>query len=247
MYYYQFNIGDYASATQHLDDTEDLAYRRMLDLYYSKEKPLPLDVKDIARLIRMRTHSDSIANVLSDFFTQKKDGYHCMRVDKEISAFKGKSDKARASAKARWNKNKDLADNKRNANASETQSDSNANHKPLTNNQEPVKENKPIVDKSPEFNFRNEFILLGVKKNFIDQWLKVRKNKRATNSELAFKKLVTEMSKSGLTFNDAVKTSVENSWSGFNTDWITKPVNQQNDILEQSANSDWHLVENKGF
>lgn len=131
MHYYQFNIGDYVSSTQHLDDTEDLAYRRMLDIYYSKELPLPEDQKDIARLIRMRTHTESIATVLHEFFVLKKDGYHCERADKEVLAFQSKSDKARKSAEARWNKNKDLPDKSNDANALRTECEGNAKHKTL--------------------------------------------------------------------------------------------------------------------
>lgn len=131
MHYYQFNIGDYVSSTQHLDETEDLAYRRMLDIYYSKELPLPADQSDIARLIRMRSHTESIATVLHEFFVLRKDGYHCERADKEVLAFQSKSDKARKSAEARWNKNKDLQDKTENANALRSECEGNAKHKTL--------------------------------------------------------------------------------------------------------------------
>ena len=40
MNYYPFHIGDYASHTRHLTLMEDLAYRRLLDLYYLHERPL---------------------------------------------------------------------------------------------------------------------------------------------------------------------------------------------------------------
>lgn len=131
MHYYQFNIGDYVSSTQHLDETEDLAYRRMLDIYYSKELPLPADQGDIARLIRMRSNTESIATVLHEFFVLRKDGYHCERADKEILAFQSKSDKARKSAEARWNKNKDLPNKTKDANALRADCEGNAKHKTL--------------------------------------------------------------------------------------------------------------------
>ena len=35
MHFYQFNIGDYASHTRHLNPIEDIAYRRLLDIYYA--------------------------------------------------------------------------------------------------------------------------------------------------------------------------------------------------------------------
>jgi uncharacterized protein YdaU (DUF1376 family) len=44
MNYYPFHVGDYAAHTAHLEPMEDLAYRRMLDAYYLRESPLPVDV-----------------------------------------------------------------------------------------------------------------------------------------------------------------------------------------------------------
>ena len=124
MHYYQFNIGDYQSHTAHLSEMEDLAYRRLLDWYYLHECPIPLDSNEIARQIRMRSHSDSIAIVLQEYFERTTDGWIHHRADKEIEKTGDKSQKASASAKARWNKAKD-------ANALPAQSDSNATHNTL--------------------------------------------------------------------------------------------------------------------
>ena len=117
MHYYQFNIGDYKSHTSHLTELEDLAYRRMLDWSYLHEKPLPKDIKEISRVIRMRTHSDCIAVVLRDFWQEVEDGYVNDRVIRELGKIGEKSDKARASARARWD-----------ANAMRTQCEGNATH-----------------------------------------------------------------------------------------------------------------------
>ena len=51
MHYYQFNIGDYAKATRHLTNDEDLAYRRLIELYYDTEKPLIKDIQKFWILI----------------------------------------------------------------------------------------------------------------------------------------------------------------------------------------------------
>ena len=153
MHYYQFNIGDYIKDTTHLEPMEDLAYRRMIDLYYSTEKALPADVDQIARLTRMRSHSDCIAIVLQDFFTLEDDGYHQFRIDVEIAGYQEKSDKARNSAKARWKKAREQAkveetQSEGNANALNPQCEGNAKHKPLTNNQEPI--NKDLSSSNDE-------------------------------------------------------------------------------------------------
>jgi len=122
MHYYEFNIGDYMRDTAHLDEMEDLAYRRMLDLYYLKESPLPKSIAEIAKLIRMRTHSESIANVLREYFTLTDAGYVNAKANSTLLKIYDKSEKAKKSAEKRW-ENQRLKD----ANALPTQSERNAN------------------------------------------------------------------------------------------------------------------------
>ena len=135
MHYYQFNIGDYKSHTEHLTELEDLAYRRMLDWYYLHETPLPLETSEIARLIRMRTHTDCIAVVLQEFFIRTETGWANHRADQEIAKAGEKSSKASESAKARWSKQKD-------ANAMRTHSESNATQDTIHITQDPEHKNR---------------------------------------------------------------------------------------------------------
>lgn len=122
MHYYQFNIGDYKSHTEHLSEMEDLAYRRLLDWYYLHETPIPLDIAETARQIRMRSHTDCIATVLQEYFIRTDDGWTHGRADKEIAKTGEKSAKASESAKKRWDKE---------AKAMRTHSESNATHNTL--------------------------------------------------------------------------------------------------------------------
>ena len=130
MHYYQFNIGDYQSHTSHLSEIEDLAFRRMLDWCYLHEKPLPFDVDEISRQIRMRTHCESIAIVLREYFERSEDGWINVRAIQEMLKVGEKSEKASASAKARWGK--------KDANALPTQSEGNATHNTLPKTQDKV-------------------------------------------------------------------------------------------------------------
>lgn len=98
--YYPFHLGDYLAHTAHLDPIEDIAYRRMLDLYYMREGPLPHDVGEIARLIRMRDAADRVQSVLREFFEDAEDGYRHKRCDEEILRMQERQAKARASAEA---------------------------------------------------------------------------------------------------------------------------------------------------
>jgi len=127
MHYYQFNIGDYQSHTGHLSELEDLAYRRLLDWVYLHEKPIPLEINEVARHIRMRTHCESIDIVLQEFFIRTEAGWVSDRVQREIAKAGDKSQKASQSAKARWD-----------ANALRTQSEGNATHNTLPITQNPI-------------------------------------------------------------------------------------------------------------
>jgi uncharacterized protein YdaU (DUF1376 family) len=75
--YYSFHIGDYTTNTAHLTHLEDLAYRRMLDLYYRTENPLGSNVHEIARMVRMSDAHiaggfDAVKTVLDEFFTESE-------------------------------------------------------------------------------------------------------------------------------------------------------------------------------
>ena len=93
MHYYQFNIGDYKSHTEHLSEMEDLTYRRLLDWYYLHESRIPLEINEVARQIRMRSHTDCIAVVLQEYFERTEFGWVHHRADKEIAKAGEKSTK----------------------------------------------------------------------------------------------------------------------------------------------------------
>lgn len=102
--FYSFHIGDYAGATRHLSWDEDMAYRRMLDAYYSREQPLPLDRRQIYRLVSAseKRQRDAVDAVLTEFFSEAPDGWRNTRADEEIGKALVKKEKARQSAAFRW-------------------------------------------------------------------------------------------------------------------------------------------------
>jgi uncharacterized protein YdaU (DUF1376 family) len=139
MHYYQHNIGDYRRDTSHLSLVEHGIYRQLMDSYYLDEQPLCADLAKLMRShsVRSADEQQSLKNVLADFFELTENGYIHKRCDEVIAEYHGKSDKARASAMARWgNKHKDV-----DANALPTQSERNPNGM-LTINQEPRTNNQ---------------------------------------------------------------------------------------------------------
>jgi len=135
MHYYQFNIGDYASHTRHLNVVEDCAYRRLLDFYYLHEKPIKQH--DIARQINMREHEQEVLSVLNEFFLSTDQGFVSPRANKEIEHFHSRIEQASKAGKA-------SAERRFNARSTDVQPTN--NQEPITINQEPyIKEGKPSL------------------------------------------------------------------------------------------------------
>lgn len=82
---YTFNIVNHIANTAHLEPLEDLAYRRMIDLYYRREAPLPSRAHDVARLIRMRQHMPEVESVLHEFFRFTTNGWEHPGANNEIT------------------------------------------------------------------------------------------------------------------------------------------------------------------
>ena len=209
MHYYQFNIGDYQSHTSHLSLEEDLAYRRLLDWCYLHERPLPKDHKQIARLIRMPTHSECIATVLLEFFQETDDGYFSTRVEQEVQRVNDKAEKARCSARKRWD-----------ANALQPQSEGNATQDtiPKTHNTLPSKEKKATVVAHP----------LTVTEQVWSDWLQIRKAKKLPMTETAWSQIQNEFRKSNLSDQQGVEYCCLSNWASFKTAWYEKNMQEQN-------------------
>ena len=147
MNYYKFNVGDYSAATRHLSMLEHGAYRLLLDVYYTTEKPLPADLKAAARKAGARSKDEvaAVETVLGEFFHLTADGWVNNRCAVEIESYKTKAETNKVVGRlgGRPKKStKTVAENNPDGFEKETQtvSENNPKHKPLTNNQEPIPE-----------------------------------------------------------------------------------------------------------
>lgn len=104
MNYVQFHIGDWESGTRLLTPLEKGIYIDLLMLYYSTERPILRSYFD--RITRGYTEDERKAfdYVVSQYFEEQDDGFHNARCDEEIAKAAEKSEKARKSIQARWNK-----------------------------------------------------------------------------------------------------------------------------------------------
>ena len=195
MHFYSFNIGDYISHTKHLSDLEDLAYRRLLDLYYLHERTLNEDVSLVARKINMKDNVPEVRVVLDEFFKLEVGiGWTNPRADEEIQKYQSKIQSAiragKASALAR-------------SNASSTVVQPNKKQETLNKKQE-------TNIKRP----RN------VSKKTWDDFLVHRKNKKAPLTETALKGIKNEVKKTSISLEDALVMCQARGWQSFKSDWV---------------------------
>ena len=89
---------------------------------------------------------------------------------------------------------------------------------------------KPInnINTIKSFDFKKAFLQLDVDSKILEDWLKVRKTKKAVNSETAFNAIKKKMEASGKSFNECVKISAEKSWAGFDIEWTKEKTKYDN-------------------
>lgn len=75
-------------------------------------------------------------------------------------------------------------------------------------------------EKDVRFDFKKSLLEIGVSPQVAEDWLKVRKAKKAANTETAFKRIQEEIELSGLSADECITIAVERSWQGFKAEWV---------------------------
>lgn len=84
------------------------------------------------------------------------------------------------------------------------------------------------ITQTKAFDFKGALLEAGATAESVHVWLQIRKNKRAVNSEFAFKALQREADKIGWSIKDCVIKCVERSWMGFEAKYIEDSNNNKN-------------------
>ena len=206
MNFYPFHIGDYISHTSHLSDLEDLAYRRMMDLYYQHEKPFHQSL-DIAR--KIRSTQTIVDQLLPEFFewNEEDKSWHSKRADEEIAKYRDRLNKASKAGKA----------------SVEARMNTRLTPVEPTKNQEPITKNhKPIKDITPE----------GVNSSVFEDFVKLRNKLKAPVTKTALQGIEREAVKAGITLQAALELCCARGWRGFKAEWVKEePVKQKQNPL----------------
>ena len=102
------------------------------------------------------------------------------------------------------------------------------------------KETSPqVAPAPPPFNFRKAMLNEGFAPELVDEWLKIRKAKKAINSELALKTFIEQVRKTNQDINAILSIIVQKQWKGFEADWLHSTQSTQT-----TANNQIFLDEN---
>jgi uncharacterized protein YdaU (DUF1376 family) len=202
MNFYPFHIGDYISHTSHLSDEEDLAYRRMIDLYYLNEAPFEPELHLIAR--KIKSNPEVVDVILNEFFVFEDGKWHNKRADLEIAKYQFVKESGKKGAEKRW------------ANREEKPSQCPPNSPP---NATPIA-TKTITKTITNTNNKDIPIPEGMNIVVWNDYLKLRKGQKKPLTETALKGLQREADKADMTLVKALEICCERGWIGFKADWI---------------------------
>jgi hypothetical protein len=190
-------------------------FMRLICLYWNKECILSYDDAEIEI---DKEHLDiliakKIVRLVDEFISIEF-------LNEQLVNISETSDKRREAVLQRWAKVKQNNTSVLQVNTSVLQNDTEKSREELDKNRE---DNiKPTA-----FSFFNSLISLGADKQLVNDWLKVRKNKKATNTETAFNRFKNQYELSGYTVNEVLTKCIEKSWSGFEAEWYKKLSKQQ--------------------
>jgi uncharacterized protein YdaU (DUF1376 family) len=158
VFYYKFNISDWALHTAHLTLIEEAVYFRLINHYYDSESIIPLETQPIFRRLRLGSDVEIAEQILNEFFVKTDEGFLHNRCDKVLKEYRKTAKKNKVNGAKGGRPKKDagssISQDKPSGLTVETQVEPkhNPNYKLITTNQELEtinQSNKDIGDKSP--------------------------------------------------------------------------------------------------
>lgn len=198
----------------HLSNEEDLAYRRLLEMYYDTEQPIHDDLELISR--RIRVTSQALNFVLKEFFVLTSKGWKSKRCDMVINDYHEMAEKNRRNGQ-KGGRPRKATEGQENPVGSQSVAigmpvvtQVKPNYKPRTINQEP--KIKATVVAAPE----------GVSSEIWDSFVQQRKAKKAPITPLVMSGIEEQAKLAGWTIENALKEICFRGWMSFKAEWVAK-------------------------
>ena len=228
MNYYEHHIGDYDADTAHLSWLEDMAYTRLMRLYYRKEAPIPADVAQACRLVRAQSKDERAAvdTVLREFFVLRDDGWHQDRCDAEVAAYQARVEHNRRVGKKGGRPRKVQPNDK--PESAPPGSETKPAENPLGYFREPA-ENPPqtpdpttstVVEVGARKRAGPPTKPEGVEQQTWADWLALRKAKKAPVTQTVLAEAFIESRKAGLTLEQFLRVWCARGSQGLQADWL---------------------------
>lgn len=222
MNYYPFHLGDYAAHTGHLEPMEDLAYRRLLDVYYMREGALPADIQVTAKLVRLRSCAADVESVLNEFFVLTEEGWRHQRCEHEIAKMQDKQAKARASAQASVNSRRAKAERPLEEQQTDVERSLPASQADVqlptpTPTPTPVVEEKTRKRATPPSALARPD---DVEEQTWKDWLQLRNGKRAAVTETVLNEARREATKAAVSLDRFLSIWCARGSQGLEADWL---------------------------
>lgn len=117
MIYYKHFIGDFQRDTGHLSLTERGAYRALLDGFYATERPLPLDMTQLCRMVGAvsKAERDALKRILEEFWIKSEEGWTNARAAQELAKSEENRETNRRLANRRWSKRSERSSHNENS------------------------------------------------------------------------------------------------------------------------------------
>ena len=169
-----------------------------------------------------------------ELLCEEENGYYSKRMMEHKQIRKKLSDAGKKGAKNRWGDRKttvELKGGHSTPNAKERKG-------------KEIKGNNNTNIKSV-FNFKKSLLDYGFDEHLVEEWLAIRKNKKAVNSEFSYNSFISQIEKSGVEKNEVMRTIAEKQWAGFNHGWMKQTNNKINSFENETDRRNRESAERK--
>ena len=229
MHYYKRNIGDYYKKAGRLSMLQHGAYTLLIDACYDREQFPTIDEAIEWAWASTEAEIQAVKFVLSKFFHEVDGVFVQQHIKDDLTDYADRAEKNRTIALEREARRREKRTNEHEpcTTGSRSEHESPPNHKPITNNQEPVTKKpkgntvSPPLDYSCWPSMPNDELFA--------EWRQLRKRKKAAISQTVINRVGKELHKaasSGFTVDQCFEQWIYKGWSGFEAEWMTGGSNQ---------------------